>query len=482
MRTDCTIWLLIGFIEAFALCPVPGICSEHAEPSVRDTLHFRGQFSAWANVSPANDLPVWAGGRIIPQANYEIFLPSGRQFDFEVSANIRGSSGFSFFDSLRTEGNIKAYRAWARFSGTQFELRAGLQKINFGSAAMLRPLMWFDKMDPRDPLQLTDGVWGLLGRYYFLNNASVWLWTLHGNKGQRAWEILETPGNRPEFGGRIQVPVLPGEAAFSYHYRQTRLPRFLRMIAASPRDVILDPYPNGQPTLTVGQVNKKVYPPAEHGSYSVSQSSLIPGDLSANIGSTGQYLVDHARIPTLSAGFPLLSGQTENSTGSLLPPGMEGIHPEHRFALDGKWDIGPGIWFESVWVHNAGDFGILSNQAMLNIGTDYTFGVGNGLNLVFEHLIFSYDEKTFAFENSAAFSALSASYPLSMNHHLSTILYRDWENRNFYSFLNWKVQLRNFMCYTMVYWNPKQLQLPQMASADQLFTGKGVQVMVVYSF
>ena len=64
----------------------------------------------------------------------------------------------------------------------KLHIEPGLQKINFGSATMLRPLMWFDQVDPRDPLQLTDGVWGVLGRYYFLNNANIWLWGLYGNK------------------------------------------------------------------------------------------------------------------------------------------------------------------------------------------------------------------------------------------------------------------------------------------------------------
>lgn len=35
--------------------------------------------------------------------------------------------------------------------------------------------MRFDQVDPRDPLKLTDGVRGLLGRYCFLNNADIWL-------------------------------------------------------------------------------------------------------------------------------------------------------------------------------------------------------------------------------------------------------------------------------------------------------------------
>lgn len=65
------------------------------------------------------------------------------------------------------------FRFSGQLSGRVSELRLGLQKINFGSAQLFRPLMWFDKMDPRDPLQMTDGVWGALYRYYFRNNGGT---------------------------------------------------------------------------------------------------------------------------------------------------------------------------------------------------------------------------------------------------------------------------------------------------------------------
>ena len=42
------------------------------------------------------------------------------------------------------------------------------QKMNFGSAIILRCLTWFNSIDPRDPLQATDGKTGPLLRYYFL--------------------------------------------------------------------------------------------------------------------------------------------------------------------------------------------------------------------------------------------------------------------------------------------------------------------------
>ena len=186
---------------------------------VTDTLVFKGQLIAWANINPGNDLPVWIGGRYLPQLNYGLNLPKRRLLDFEASVNLFGNAGFHPFDSVSANSNIKPYRLWARFSSPQLEFRLGLQKINFGSASLLRPLMWFDQIDPRDPIQFTDGVWGALARYYFLNNANIWVWGLYGNQNPRGWELAKTAKNIPEFGGRIQYPLPNGEAGLSYHYR-----------------------------------------------------------------------------------------------------------------------------------------------------------------------------------------------------------------------------------------------------------------------
>ncbi len=197
------------------------ILSVNPDCIAQDSLSFKGQASAWILYNTENELPVFTGGRYIPQLNYEVALKNDHKIDFEASVNINGSSGFRPFDTLNATGQLKPYRLWARYSSRQFEIRVGLQKINFGSAALLRPLMWFDQVDPRDPLKLTDGVWGVLGRYYFLNNANIWLWGLYGNNKPKGWEISGTNRHYPEFGGRIQLPLPTGEAALSYHYRIT---------------------------------------------------------------------------------------------------------------------------------------------------------------------------------------------------------------------------------------------------------------------
>ncbi|MDZ4204882.1 MAG: hypothetical protein U1C46_08705 [Bacteroidales bacterium] len=356
-----------------------------------DTLLFRGQSSAWVNLNPNNKLPLWLGGRYIPQANYQIELTGRKLIDFEASANIRGSIGAHLFDTISTDAGLKPYRVWARFSGRQFEVRLGLQKINFGSASMLRPLMWFDQLDPRDPLQLTDGVWALLGRYYFLNNANIWLWALYGNKGTKTWEIGKTIHHFPELGGRFQSPVPKGEAAFSYHFRKA--------------DV----------------------------------------------------------------------------TGFGLTPPSYSITPEHRFALDGKWDIGIGLWFESVWIHKSKPAGLISNQEILNLGLDYTFALGNGLNVVFEHLWITLDEKAFALNDVSSFSGLSLSYPLGLNNFISAIFYHDWTQNTQYNFMNWRRQFSRFSMYFMAYWNPLIYRMPQQDDTGQFFSGKGLQIMIVFN-
>jgi hypothetical protein len=358
----------------------------------QDSLDFKGQASAWILYGPDNDLHVWAGARYIPQLNYGIPLAKDRLVDFEVSANISGTAGFNPFDTGRVSGDIKPYRLWARYSTHQFELRAGLQKINFGSASILRPLMWFDKLDPRDPLQLTDGVWGLLGRYYFLNNANIWLWGLIGNEKPKTWETGSTKKWFPEFGGRIQTPVPSGEAALSYHFR----------------------------------------------------------------------VADIHELDSSLAAYPEVA--------------------ENRIGLDGKWDLGIGLWVEGTWIRKSRNADIYTNQEILNAGMDYTFGIGNGLNLVLEQLVVSYDEKSFQFSHLLTFTGLMLSYPIDISDNLGIIVFYDWTHDGFYNFVNWHKQFNQIAFYFMAFWNPKNYKMPQQGDSWNLFAGKGLQVMMVWNY
>jgi len=178
-------------------------------------LDFNGQASGWLTLNRDTSYQVQTGVRYIP--NLSTALPP--YLDGELSVNGFVSAQARSLDSLDTDRMAKPYRAWARFSTARLEARAGLQKINFGSATLLRPLQWFDRIDPHDPLGLTDGVYGLLGRCYFQNNANLWAWSLIGNSSPKGWEQIGSERWTPEFGGRAQLSVPRGEIAATYHHR-----------------------------------------------------------------------------------------------------------------------------------------------------------------------------------------------------------------------------------------------------------------------
>lgn len=361
--------------------------------NIETQFEIKGQLSTWGHLNPENPYPLYLGGRYIPQANYEIRFPKSQLFDFEVSANLTGQSGIHFFDSISADGNINAYRAWGRYSTDQLEIRLGLQKIDFGTAVMMRALRWFDQVDPRDPLRLTEGVWAGLGRYYFLNNVNIWLWGLYGNKNPKGMEIIKTNTSFPELGGRIQLPVPLGEAGLSYHHR-------------------------------------------------VADSREMP-----------EYISPYSEIQ------------------------------ENRIGLDAKWDLLVGIWLEAAWVTKNKNLEMFTNQEIMTLGTDYTFGVGSGLNVTLEHMLFSYDKKAFSFENTSNFTGLSMNYPIGMFDNISAIFYYDWTNKSMYNFINWFRQFDKTTLYVMGYWNPENTVIPTMGagSSENLFGGVGIQVMYVFN-
>ena len=356
-----------------------------------DTLSFRGQLSAYTHYNSGNELPLMGGARYIPSVNYGHRWNDRNLIDAEVSLNIFGNTAFRTFNSTDFSGKIKPYRAWLRYSTHQFELRAGLQKINFGSASMIRPLMWFDQIDPRDPLKLTDGVWGLLARYYFLNNANIWVWGLYGNGNLKGWETVQTEKSIPEFGGRIQVPLPKGETALSYHHR-------------------------------------------------VADGNTLPDSLNAAL-----------RIP------------------------------ENRIGFDAKFDMVLGWWIEASWSSFKGVEDFYRNQEIINVGADYTFGIGNGLMVAYEHLLASADRTPFAFRNITTFSLLNISYPVSMFDNLGAIVYYDWTSNRVYNFLTWQRDFRKISLYLMGYINPGDYYIPTQNYGEMLYAGSGIQIMLVFN-
>lgn len=121
-------------------------------------------------------------------------------------------------ESILLNATARPYRASLWVAGQRFETRAGLQKLNFGSAALLRPLQWFDRLDPADPLGFTDGVWGLLCRVWPYGNTALWAWGLLDSSGSGVRNLPDLRTPRLQFGGRAELPLPYGEAAVTFHH------------------------------------------------------------------------------------------------------------------------------------------------------------------------------------------------------------------------------------------------------------------------
>lgn len=193
-----TLYLILAIIIFFFL--QQSECN--AEPPV-----FSGQAAAFI----ATGNPGQAELIYLPEMQIHSPLSAGSSLDTDVILNINSHS--------QNGTAAKLYRGWARYSTSHLEMRAGLQKINFGPARLLRTLMWFDRIDPRDPLQFTDGVNAMLLRYTWQNNSNLWAWGLAGNNNLKGLELYLTDTSKMEYGGRYQFPVPRGEFAFSCNQR-----------------------------------------------------------------------------------------------------------------------------------------------------------------------------------------------------------------------------------------------------------------------
>jgi hypothetical protein len=255
--------------------------------------------------------------------------------------------------------------------------------------------MWFDKMDFRDPLQLTDGVYAFLGRYYFRNNANIWFWTLYGNDERKGWETNSTQKHIPEYGGRFQFPTPKGEAAVTYHHR--------------------------------------------------SADFIPPTDTIPDIGSVR--------------------------------------YPENRIGIDGKWDIGIGLWFESVIKYNDVAHGLIPRwETYLNLGMDYTFPLGNGLTMTAEYFRYSAKAEITGKGKHNNFVVVAANYPVGILNNISAVVYYNHEMHEWYRIINLQRKYDFWSFYLMAFWNPDRFALYQTENGRNLFAGKGLQFMAVVNF
>jgi len=379
-----TLWSIFAAAASFAAAPSASAL----------TLEHKGLVAGWLVGRFERSVNPQAGARFIPEFSLSQKISGSFSLAGEFSLNGFGVVRFQSGEDTQTDGDIEPYRFWLRLGTDRFEARFGLQRINFGSAALLRPLMWFDSLDPRDPLQLTDGVYGVLLRYYFLNNANLWAWALYGNDSPKGWEAVATAEDTVEYGGRAQVPLWSGELALTYHHRRI--------------DIVTEAVP-------------------------------------------------------------------------FMPSSGERV-PESRIGLDGKWDLGVGLWFEGTLTHQERDLLPQPWQRAFTVGLDYTFKWGNGLNVLGEHLRLDRGAKPFGPGEGTDFSALFFRYPVNVFVDLTAIFYYDWKGKDFYRFLSWQRTYDRWRFNIIAFWNPDAFRIFPTQPGGNPFSGKGFQIMAAFNY
>ncbi|MDY0094985.1 MAG: hypothetical protein RBT80_20000 [Candidatus Vecturithrix sp.] len=349
------------------------------------TLHhnLNGQFSGWTIQSRHdNEWRNQTGARYLPELTLEQSLSELALVDLETSFN-----GFVVYDteSSTEDGKLKLYRLKLRYATAQTETRLGLQRLNFGPAQLLRSLKWFDQLDPRDPLQLTDGVYALRFTYSAFNNASLWLWSLYGNNKRKGYEQFPSVEETPEFGGRVQYPVFNGELAATVHTREV-----------------------------------------------------------------------HAAMP----------GRSD--------------FREHRVALDGRWEITVGLWFETMLQHQEASWLPYEWMKMTTLGADYTFGVGNGLHAILEHFATVASNNALGWDEDGQISAFSLSYPYGLFDNFSAIGYYSWEQEQYWQYLSWQRTYDTWSMNVSLFSYPESRSETLNTQQTALGAGYGAQVMFTF--
>ena len=356
----------------FLLMP-PGVCKSQG-------FNFKGQLSSWGTGIRSQD--EWnenSGIRYVPQFNYSYLMGKNDLLNAEVLFNTYYQTNF-----LSSDYAFKYYRTILRYTTGQTETQVGLQKINFGPAQLLRPLMWFDRVDPRDPLKLTDGVYALRYKYSFLDNSLLWLWCLYGNIDNKGYELLPTVKNTPEFGGRIQLPAAAGEIAATFHTRK---------------------------------VDAMLY-----------------------------------------------------------------YYRENRYALDGRWDIGIGIWFESAWQQNISFMPIYKWNNMTTIGTDYTIPEGSGIYILAEHMVTTVSNSFWNADQNRQISAMMITYSIGVLNNIMLQEYYDWHNRNLYQYFQFQRTYDNFIINLALFHYPEKGGSLFLNGQTSFLSGYGLQLMLIFNY
>ena len=153
------------------------------------------------------------------------------------------------------------------------------------------------------------------------------------------------------------------------------------------------------------------------------------------------------------------------------PTDLQTFNTETKYGIDVRWDMTLGFWIESCLnVYSNSQLNNYSRQ--LTLGTDYTFGIGNGIYSLLEHQYFSgVQDDIWNPSDRTGASSLLISYPLGMFDSVRSILTYNWKSE----FSNW------FLSYNRNY-DFLTLYINCFGNIDNINNDKSIQLILETKF
>jgi len=158
--------------------------------------------------------------------------------------------------------------------------------------------------------------------------------------------------------------------------------------------------------------------------------------------------------------------------------GAASRYQETKIGLDGKWDVGPGLWFEDSFTATSQASPFKSGWNCLTVGTDLTIEGLDGLSFTFEHMLNTTYSTDTPNSSSMNLSALSATWPISIFNRLSGIVLYSWETNYWFRYLTWSADFDRSSFYVIGFWNPN-LSTSVLSLGSGSFSNYGFQLMYV---
>jgi hypothetical protein len=98
-----------------------------------------------------------------------------------------------------------------------------------------------------------------------------------------------------------------------------------------------------------------------------------------------------------------------------------------------------------------------------------------------EYFNLSVSEKLLGTGEKIKLAAILMDYPLGMFDKINFFCYYNQNDKEFYNFVNWKRTLDNWLFHLMAFWNPATIIFQKLPTSTSFFSGKGIQLMVVFN-